>query len=167
MFKLGTEVSSSLLRERKRERNRDRTDAVLRLIHPRFIKLNQRELVKALFSYVRSSTMHHRRGKFQFRGRYFRNSLFRVPTNLHPPPPPYSTDQRRSFDSKILDREFTPSTNWIFSERDDAFVFTFVSPPEGIQSLEEEERWNVTFVGSKVKGETATVWGGGDSMKRR
>lgn len=68
---------------------------MLRLIHPRFIKLNQRELVKALFSYVRSSTMHHRRGKFQFRGRYFRNSLFRVPTNLHPPPPPYSTDQRR------------------------------------------------------------------------
>lgn len=166
MFKLGTEVSRT--RERTRERDRERTDAMFRLIHPRFyIKLNQRELVKALFSYVRSSTMHQRRGKFQFRGRYFRNSLFRVPTNLHPSPPPYSTDQRRSFDSKILDREFTPSTNWIFSERDDAFVFTFVSPPEGIQSLEEEERWNVTFVGSKVKGETTTVWGGGDSMKRR
>lgn len=129
MFKLGTEVSRT--RERTRERDRDRTDAMLRLIHPRFIKLNQRELVKALFSYVRSSTMHHRRGKFQFRGRYFRNSLFRVPTNLHPSPPPYSTDQRRSFDSKILDREFTPSTNWIFpNETMLSFSLSFPLPKE-------------------------------------
>lgn len=79
--------------------------------------------------------MHLRRRKFQFRGRYFRNSLFRVPVprQTYTSPPPYSTDQRRSFDPKILDRDY--SRNELnFSER--RFRFHFRSLPE---SNPEEE----------------------------
>lgn len=59
-------------------------------------------------------------------------------TNLHLPPP-YSTDQRRSFDPKILDRDY--SRNELnFSER--RFRFHFRSLPESNPEEEIDEGRN-------------------------
>lgn len=77
-------------------------------------------------------------------------------TNLHLPPP-YSTDQRRSFDPKILDRDY--SRNELnFSER--RFRFHFRSLPESNPEEEIGEGRN-EGVGSKVKGETRVRGDGG------
>lgn len=159
MFKLGTKVSSSRFREQERKRER----AMLRLIHPRFIKSNQRmreswwKLLLCSFVHDASPTPEIPVSRPLFQE--FAISCPASSTNLHLPPSIFhgSTPFVRSQNSRSR----------LLPQRIEFFRTTLsfsLSLPSGIQSRRGDrrrgERWNVG-VGSKVKGETRVRGDGG------